>query len=123
MTVFSVIKCNSLPSQSDLSVRKCHAMLFVRNLYELKMAVVILTAEIGIRKHMMCVILPKRGVSALYHKSICSFIHSFNAIKCICIVFLLSIAGLMRLDHLETAFGTGSSTEKALDQRLFTNLL
>ena len=54
----------------------CHAIL--KNLYEPKMDMTltisfkILTAEIEIRKHMFCVLLRKRIVSALY--GICFFI-------------------------------------------------
>ena len=53
----------------------CHAIL--KNLYEPKMDMIltisfkILTAEIEIRKHMFCVLLRKRIVSALY--GICFF--------------------------------------------------
>ena len=57
---------NSGLLESGLKVRKCHVMLFLRTC----MSQVILTssfkvtAEIEIRKHMFCIVLRSRGVSA-----------------------------------------------------------
>ena len=68
---------------------------------------------------MFCVLLHRRVVTALY--SICSFI----AMKCVYIVFLLSVARLIRCRKLYKAFVGGSLMEKELNKRLFpinTNL-
>ena len=88
------------------------------------------TAEIEIRKHklMFCGLLRGGVVSALYR--ICSFI----AMKCVYIVFLLSVAwfqlalisshcfeSFLWLDRSPRSFAGGSSMEKALNLRLFDN--
>ena len=57
---------NSSLLESDVKVRKCHAMLFLRTLYEPKMDVILtirfkITAEIGMTKHMFCVLRCRRG--------------------------------------------------------------
>ena len=65
---------NSSWLESDLEVRKCHAMQFFENLYEPKMEVILtisfkIAAKIEIRKHMFCVLLDllrRRVVAALY---------------------------------------------------------
>ena len=57
--------------------------------------------------------LHRRAVSALY--GICSFI----AMRCVYIVFWLSVARLIRLHKLYKAFVSGSLMEKELNKRLF----
>ena len=62
---------------------------------------------------MFCVLLHRRVVTALYS------IGSFIAMKCVYIVFLLSIARLIRCRKLYKAFVGGSLMEKELNKRLF----
>ena len=64
-------KCNSNQLESDLKVRKCHAMLFFENLYEQKMGVILtisfkISVEIEIRKRMFCFLLCRQVVLELY---------------------------------------------------------
>ena len=63
---------NSSLLESDLKVRKCYVMLFLRTCMSQKwmwfwplLISFKVTAEIEIRKHMFCIVLRRRGVSAL----------------------------------------------------------
>ena len=82
---------NSSLVESDLKVRKCHAMLFFnKNLYETKMDAILtisfkITAEVEITEHIFCVLLRRRGVPAFCKAQL--FFHSFIAMECVYIVF------------------------------------
>ena len=88
--------------ESDLKVRKCHAMLFLRTCMILTISFKI-TAEIEKTEHMFCVLLRRRGVPAFVNAQL--FFHTFIAMECVYIVF----SRLMRLDHLSTASAGGRS--------------
>ena len=65
--VYTVYKFQLAGKWSESEKISCHAIL--KNLYEPKMDVILtislkITAEIEIRKHMFCIVLRRRGVSA-----------------------------------------------------------
>ena len=64
---YAVYKFRLAGKWSESEKISCHAIL--KNLYEPKMDVILtislkITAEIEIRKHMFCIVLRRRGVSA-----------------------------------------------------------
>ena len=87
---------------SESKKMSCHAIL--KNLYGPKMDVILtisfkITAQIEIRKHMFCLQLRWRGVSALW--STCYFIHSLPWNTLTLFFYCQYVARLMRLDHTE----------------------